>query len=171
MAFIEVSRAISKSFRRPARRARCCTTSRCRSSAASSSSIVGTMGCGKSTLLKIVAGLLAPDAGTVTIDGELVTRRPSGRGASCFRTTRCCRGSRRSRTCGWRSARRFPTGRRRSSASRPRGISRWSASARRSTGGPASCRAACVSAWRSPARLRSSRRCCFSTSRSARSTR
>src|SRR5215831_6393762 len=35
-------------------------------------SILGTMGCGKSTLLKIVAGLLAPDRGTVTIGGEAV---------------------------------------------------------------------------------------------------
>src|SRR5215510_12554538 len=35
-------------------------------------SILGTMGCGKSTLLKIVAGLLAPDRGTVTIGGEVV---------------------------------------------------------------------------------------------------
>jgi nitrate/nitrite transport system ATP-binding protein len=30
------------------------------------------MGCGKSTFLKIVSGLLAPDGGTVTIDGEVV---------------------------------------------------------------------------------------------------
>ena len=36
-------------------------------------SIVGMMGSGKSTLLKIVSGLLAPDAGTITIDGEPVT--------------------------------------------------------------------------------------------------
>jgi nitrate/nitrite transport system ATP-binding protein len=41
-------------------------------------SILGTMGCGKSTLLKIVAGLIAPDAGRVTIDGEVVRGvRPS----------------------------------------------------------------------------------------------
>jgi nitrate/nitrite transport system ATP-binding protein len=41
-------------------------------------SILGTMGCGKSTLLKIVAGLIAPDAGQVTIDGEVVRGvRPS----------------------------------------------------------------------------------------------
>jgi nitrate/nitrite transport system ATP-binding protein len=33
-------------------------------------SIVGTMGCGKSTFLKIVAGLLAPDAGDVRFGGE-----------------------------------------------------------------------------------------------------
>ena len=34
-------------------------------------SIVGAMGSGKSTLLNIVAGLCAPDEGTVTVDGEL----------------------------------------------------------------------------------------------------
>ena len=49
-------------------------------------SIVGTMGCGKSTLRHIVAGLLPPDAGRVTVDGEVlhgirhgVSRRRSGR--------------------------------------------------------------------------------------------
>jgi len=35
-------------------------------------SIVGMMGCGKSTLLKIVAGLIAPDAGAIEIGGSLV---------------------------------------------------------------------------------------------------
>jgi len=39
-------------------------------------SILGSMGCGKSTLLKIVAGLLAPDAGEVTIAGEVVRDVP-----------------------------------------------------------------------------------------------
>src|SRR4051794_29326555 len=35
--------------------------------------IVGPSGCGKSTLLNIVAGLLAPTAGTVHIEGDLLT--------------------------------------------------------------------------------------------------
>jgi NitT/TauT family transport system ATP-binding protein len=36
--------------------------------------IIGPSGCGKSTILRIVAGLLAADSGTVTIDGETVSR-------------------------------------------------------------------------------------------------
>ena len=36
-------------------------------------SVVGAMGSGKSTLLSILAGLTRADAGTVTVDGELVT--------------------------------------------------------------------------------------------------
>jgi nitrate/nitrite transport system ATP-binding protein len=43
-------------------------------------SILGAMGSGKSTLLSIVAGLIAPDAGTVVIGGERVrgVRRDAG---------------------------------------------------------------------------------------------
>ncbi|HEY3291801.1 MAG TPA: ABC transporter ATP-binding protein [Anaerolineae bacterium] len=36
--------------------------------------IVGPSGCGKSTLLRVLAGLLKPDRGSVTLDGELVTQ-------------------------------------------------------------------------------------------------
>jgi NitT/TauT family transport system ATP-binding protein len=35
--------------------------------------LIGPNGCGKSTLLRILAGLIAPDAGSVTIDGRRVT--------------------------------------------------------------------------------------------------
>ncbi len=38
-------------------------------------SLVGRSGCGKTTLLKLAAGLLLPDAGTVTIDGQAL-RKP-----------------------------------------------------------------------------------------------
>jgi nitrate/nitrite transport system ATP-binding protein len=72
MPFIEIS-AISKTFRStgPAREVlHDVTLSVERGEFVS---IVGMMGCGKSTFLKIVSGLLAPDAGTVTIGGELVT--------------------------------------------------------------------------------------------------
>ena len=36
-------------------------------------SLIGPSGCGKSTLLKLVAGLLAPDAGRIVVDGSSVT--------------------------------------------------------------------------------------------------
>ncbi len=37
--------------------------------------IVGPSGCGKSTLLRVVAGVVEPDAGTITIAGEPITGR------------------------------------------------------------------------------------------------
>jgi NitT/TauT family transport system ATP-binding protein len=40
--------------------------------------IVGPSGCGKSTLLQIIAGLLTPDTGTVTLNGTVVTEPPRG---------------------------------------------------------------------------------------------
>ena len=37
------------------------------------SALLGPSGCGKTTVLRIVAGLVEPDAGTVSIDGRIVT--------------------------------------------------------------------------------------------------
>ncbi|MFO0876895.1 MAG: ATP-binding cassette domain-containing protein [Gemmataceae bacterium] len=37
--------------------------------------LIGPSGCGKSTLLRMMVGLVEPDAGTVTIDGEVLTCR------------------------------------------------------------------------------------------------
>ncbi len=37
-------------------------------------SLIGQSGCGKSTLLSLIAGLIAPTAGAVMIDGQRVTK-------------------------------------------------------------------------------------------------
>jgi putative spermidine/putrescine transport system ATP-binding protein len=39
-------------------------------------SLLGPSGCGKTTLLRIIGGLLQPDAGMVSLDGEDITRKP-----------------------------------------------------------------------------------------------
>jgi NitT/TauT family transport system ATP-binding protein len=63
--------------------------------------LIGPNGCGKSTLLRVLAGLIAPDLGSVAIDDDLVTG-PDPRVGLVFQE---------SRLLGWRSAEdnvRFP---------------------------------------------------------------
>ena len=45
-------------------------------------SIVGPSGCGKSTLLNLIAGLLAPECGSITLDGK-----PVSAGGTTFAST------------------------------------------------------------------------------------
>jgi spermidine/putrescine transport system ATP-binding protein len=40
-------------------------------------SLIGPSGCGKTTTLRMLAGLLAPDSGTVQLDGRDVTALPA----------------------------------------------------------------------------------------------
>ncbi|MBQ9574139.1 MAG: ABC transporter ATP-binding protein [Synergistaceae bacterium] len=43
-------------------------------------SIVGPSGCGKSTIMRLIAGLIFPTAGTITLNGEIITGTDTGRG-------------------------------------------------------------------------------------------
>ena len=43
-------------------------------------SLIGPSGCGKSTLLRLIAGLITPDSGSLTLDGESIATPGSDRG-------------------------------------------------------------------------------------------
>ncbi|MBQ7215058.1 MAG: ABC transporter ATP-binding protein [Synergistaceae bacterium] len=43
-------------------------------------SIVGPSGCGKSTIMRLIAGLIFPTAGTITLNGEKISGTDTGRG-------------------------------------------------------------------------------------------
>ncbi len=134
--------------------------------------LLGPSGSGKSTLLRIIGGLEAPDSGRVVINGEDATfiqpqKREIGfvfqhyaafkhmtvRDNVAFGLTIASSPSSRSSSAS-------------TSCLRVVGLAGY---AKRYPA--ASCRAASASGWRWRARCRSSRECCCSTSRSARSTR
>lgn len=43
-------------------------------------SLIGPSGCGKSTLLRLIAGLIHPDTGTLTLDDDMIAKPGSDRG-------------------------------------------------------------------------------------------
>ena len=65
-----------RSFEALRRRRRCSTGSTSRLSAERSVTLLGPSGCGKTTLLRLIAGLMAPDEGSIAIGGVDVTRTP-----------------------------------------------------------------------------------------------
>ena len=139
MAFIEVSRpSRSRSADRRAARVDVLRERVARaSSTASSSRSSASWAAGSRRCSSMLAGLTPPDAGHVSRSAARPIRGvPPTTRRSSSRTTRCCRGSRRSRTCGWPSRRRFPRWTRERQA-RPgaRAHSSRSDSAMRSTAG------------------------------------
>ena len=60
---------------------RCCATSTSRCSAARRSGCSGPNGAGKTTCFYIITGLIAPDVGTITLDGDDITELPMYRRA------------------------------------------------------------------------------------------
>ena len=50
-------------------------------------SIVGPSGCGKSTILRMIAGLIAPTTGEITLNGEIVEGTSANRGMAFQKPT------------------------------------------------------------------------------------
>lgn len=67
--------------------------------------IVGPSGCGKSTLLKLIAGLVRPNRGSVTVDGKEVTQ-PLKTVGMAFQNATLCLGATFATMCccRWRSS-------------------------------------------------------------------
>ncbi|MEZ5237809.1 MAG: amino acid--tRNA ligase-related protein [Microthrixaceae bacterium] len=161
---------VSRSRSRAARRSSTRSTCRCGQAA---SVAAGSSGCGKTTLLRVVAGLEGALGGRVVIGGRTVTDAATSvqvapqdrRVAMVFQDWALLPhlDVARNITLG-RSRRSAPTG----DCSPMRW--RWWACGASSTGGPTSSAVASSSVWRWPARWRSDRRCCCSTSRSPTST-
>jgi NitT/TauT family transport system ATP-binding protein len=72
--------SVGKTFRRGGRRTEALADVNLTISAGELVCLLGPSGCGKSTLLRIVAGALAADDGSVTVDGRLVDGPSADRG-------------------------------------------------------------------------------------------
>ena len=133
--------------------------------------LLGPSGGGKSTLLRIIAGLDKADTGTVDIEGIDATKLPPQKRnvGFVFQHYAVFKHMTVAKNVAFGlEIRKRPKaeiaapGRRAARARAPLAV--------RATGCPRSSRAASASGWRWRARSRWSRRCCCSTSRSARST-
>jgi NitT/TauT family transport system ATP-binding protein len=72
--------AVGKTFRRAGRRTEALADVNLAITSGELVCLLGPSGCGKSTLLRIVAGALAADAGSVTVNGQLVDGPSADRG-------------------------------------------------------------------------------------------